>query len=216
MKFLFEGSTDTTLALVLRIIMRTSSNGNIFCVTGPLWGEITGHWWISLKKASGTKLWCFLWSTPEQMVEQTIKTLLGWGKMAYFTGAYVRHATSMSEISQRNIKHTYSRKGFVYTCTYFFRTKNCFQALLLHDISVDLPMFSVFRTVCNMLTESCSSIFTSRITNVNMEKSAVLSLFARSIYHFHASSWNGNFYGISPSWSGAHFTKIDKLYCQHG
>ena len=24
----------------------TSSNGNIFCVTAPLWGESTGHRWI--------------------------------------------------------------------------------------------------------------------------------------------------------------------------
>ena len=27
-------------------LMMTSSNGNIFCVTGPLCGEFTGHWWI--------------------------------------------------------------------------------------------------------------------------------------------------------------------------
>ena len=24
----------------------TSSNENIFCVTGPLWGETTGHQWL--------------------------------------------------------------------------------------------------------------------------------------------------------------------------
>ena len=41
-----------------------SSNGNIFCVTGPLCGEFTGHRWISLTKASDAELWCFLWSTP--------------------------------------------------------------------------------------------------------------------------------------------------------
>ena len=29
-----------------QIIMMTSSNGNIFCVTGPLCGEFTGHRWI--------------------------------------------------------------------------------------------------------------------------------------------------------------------------
>ena len=40
----------------------TSSNGNIFGVTGPLWGESTGHRWIPLTKASDTVLWCFLWS----------------------------------------------------------------------------------------------------------------------------------------------------------
>ena len=30
----------------------TSSKGNIFRVTGPLWGEFTGHRWIPLTKAS--------------------------------------------------------------------------------------------------------------------------------------------------------------------
>ena len=32
--------------------MMTSSNGNIFRVTGPLCGEFTGHRWISRTKAS--------------------------------------------------------------------------------------------------------------------------------------------------------------------
>ena len=43
-------------------IMMTSSNGNIFRVTGPLCGEFTGHRWIPLTKASDAELWCFLWS----------------------------------------------------------------------------------------------------------------------------------------------------------
>ena len=47
------------------LIMMTSSNGNIFCVTGPLCGEFTGHRWIPLTKASDAELWCFLWSAPE-------------------------------------------------------------------------------------------------------------------------------------------------------
>ena len=44
--------------------MMTSSNGNIFHVTGPLCGELTGHRWIPLTKASDAELWCFLWSAP--------------------------------------------------------------------------------------------------------------------------------------------------------
>ena len=44
--------------------MMTSSNGNIFRVTGPLWGESTGHRWIPLTKASHAEFWCFLWSEP--------------------------------------------------------------------------------------------------------------------------------------------------------
>ena len=45
--------------------MMTSSNGNIFCVTGLLCGEFTGHRWISRTKGSDAELWCFLWSAPE-------------------------------------------------------------------------------------------------------------------------------------------------------
>ena len=44
--------------------MMTSSNGNIFRVTGPLYGEFTSHRWIPLTKASDAELWCFLWSAP--------------------------------------------------------------------------------------------------------------------------------------------------------
>ena len=40
----------------------TSSNGNIFRVTGPLCGEFTGDRWIPLTKASDAELSCFLWS----------------------------------------------------------------------------------------------------------------------------------------------------------
>ena len=46
--------------------MMTSSNGNSFCVTGPLCGEFIGHRWIPHTKASDAELWCFLWSTPEK------------------------------------------------------------------------------------------------------------------------------------------------------
>ena len=56
--------------------MMTPSNGNIFRVTGPLWGESTGHQWIPLTKASDVELWCFLWSAHKQTVKQTIETPL--------------------------------------------------------------------------------------------------------------------------------------------
>ena len=49
-----------TWKLPLAINMMTSSNGNIFRVTGPLWGEYTGYQWIPLTKAN--KFWCLLWS----------------------------------------------------------------------------------------------------------------------------------------------------------
>ena len=46
-------------------LMMTSSNGNIFRVTGHLCGKFTGPRWISRTKASDAELWCFLWFTPE-------------------------------------------------------------------------------------------------------------------------------------------------------
>ena len=46
--------------------MITSPTGNISRVTGPLYGEFTGHRWVSLTKASDAELWCFLWSPSEK------------------------------------------------------------------------------------------------------------------------------------------------------
>ena len=51
------------------INMMTSSNGNIFRVTGHLCGEFTGPRWIPHTKASDAELWCFLWSASEQTIE---------------------------------------------------------------------------------------------------------------------------------------------------
>ena len=47
--------------MIIMIIddMMTSSNGNIFRVTGHLCGEFTGHQWIPLTKTSDAELWCF-------------------------------------------------------------------------------------------------------------------------------------------------------------
>ena len=54
--------------------MMTSSNRNIFRVTGLLWGEFTGNRWIPLTKASKAEIWCFRRSAPQQTFEQTVKT----------------------------------------------------------------------------------------------------------------------------------------------
>ena len=45
-------------------VMMTSSNGNIFRVTGPMWGKLAGHRWIPHTKTSDAELWCFLRSEP--------------------------------------------------------------------------------------------------------------------------------------------------------
>ena len=63
----------STLTLELRahtyalwtVYMMTSSNGNLFRVTGHLCEEFTGPRWIPRTKASDAELWCFLWSASE-------------------------------------------------------------------------------------------------------------------------------------------------------
>ena len=52
--------------------MMTSSNENIFRVTGHLCGEFPAQ------MASNAAIGCFLWSAPEQTVEQTIETPVIW------------------------------------------------------------------------------------------------------------------------------------------
>ena len=56
--------------------MMTSSNINIFRVTGPFCREFTGLRWIPRKKASNAELWYFIWSASESTIEETIVRLV--------------------------------------------------------------------------------------------------------------------------------------------
>ena len=57
--------------------MMTSSDGNIFRITGPLWSKYTGHRWIPLTKAAEL----FLWYAAQQAAEHTIETPAIWDAM---------------------------------------------------------------------------------------------------------------------------------------
>ena len=61
--------------------MMTSSNGNIFRVTGPFYGEFIGHR-CPITKGSDAELWCFPWSAPGQTVDQIIETPVIWDAIA--------------------------------------------------------------------------------------------------------------------------------------
>ena len=63
--------------------MMTSSNTNIFRVTGLCMGNPPVYRWIPLTKASDGNLWCFLWSAPEQTIEQTTETPVIWDAIAF-------------------------------------------------------------------------------------------------------------------------------------
>ena len=56
--------------------MMTSSNGNIFRVTGPLWGEFTGHRWIPRTTASDAEFWYF--SLDLRLIKRLSKHSWGW------------------------------------------------------------------------------------------------------------------------------------------
>ena len=56
--------------ITININTMTSSNGNIFRVTGPLCGEFTGHRWIPRTNASDAELWRFLWSGPDKRLDR--------------------------------------------------------------------------------------------------------------------------------------------------
>ena len=58
-------ATPVHTSFYIKPTMMTSSNGNIFRVTGHLCGEFTGLRWIPYTKASDADLWCFLWSASE-------------------------------------------------------------------------------------------------------------------------------------------------------
>ena len=63
--YLYCWHKSTKWHLWFGYVMLTSSNENIFRVTGPLCGEFTGDRWIPHTKATNAELWCFLWSVSE-------------------------------------------------------------------------------------------------------------------------------------------------------
>ena len=71
-------------------------HGNIFRVTSRR---------IPLKKASDAELWCFLWSAPEQTVEQTIETLVLRCYPAHHDVTVMMPDFSSSRGSWNDIKH---------------------------------------------------------------------------------------------------------------
>ena len=55
----------TTLLGRICGVMMTSSNGNIFSITGPLCRQSTDHRWIPLTMDSEAELWPYLWYSSE-------------------------------------------------------------------------------------------------------------------------------------------------------
>ena len=105
--------------------MMTSSNWNIFRITGPLCGEVTGE--SPLTKASDAELWCFLWSAPERTIEQAIETPVIWD-------AIVLILTSLPCDNQ-------DRTSYIHrTDTATDHTEITRRKLLHHDLAIQYPL----------------------------------------------------------------------------
>ena len=116
--FYLDGHGTLTIK---KCLMMTSSNGNIFRVTGPLWGESTDDRWITLTKAGGD-LWLYPWSVPEQTVAQ-IETLVIWNPIAFimtsqscFVSATSRCSTSTSVVMYATLDSSHEE---VICCAFF-------------------------------------------------------------------------------------------------
>ena len=87
--------------------MMTSSNGNIFRVTGHLCGEFTGLRWIPRTKASDAELWCFLWFVPDKRLS---KQSWGWWFETQ-SGSLWRHSNVILSFPKPGIKYQYLLTG---------------------------------------------------------------------------------------------------------
>ena len=91
-------------------IVMTSSNESNFRVTGPLCGEFIGDRWIPHTMASHAELWCILWSSPEQTVEQTIEIGdLRRHRACYGVTVMITNVFFRWQVSVKSLQVTWSR-----------------------------------------------------------------------------------------------------------
>ena len=97
---------------IILFIYKTSSNRNIFCVTGLLWGESNDHRWNPSQRPV-MRSWYFIWSSPEQTVKQTIEMPVIWDAIALI----MRHCNFLANVSQRWYDSTHRKPHSVQTGT---------------------------------------------------------------------------------------------------
>ena len=105
--------------LPLCCLMMTSSNGNIFRVTGHLCGEFAGHRWIPRAKASDAELWCFFYL---RLNKRLSKQWWGWWcrrHRAHYdvTEIYGRHIVSIRDNDNTD---SYTRQAITWTIADLF------------------------------------------------------------------------------------------------
>ena len=66
----FQSFVQTDMAQIVKSLFVKNKEPfiwpwNAFCITSPLWGESTHHWWFPSQRVSNTELWCSLCCQPE-------------------------------------------------------------------------------------------------------------------------------------------------------
>ena len=92
-------------------MMMMSPNGNISRVTGPLWGETTGHRWIPLIKANDAELWCFFLFASDQTVKQKIETPVIWNDIALIMTSLQCHHIVFGVVITAVVGEVHSQHG---------------------------------------------------------------------------------------------------------
>ena len=119
-------STDRLLgdAMIMIRSMMTSSNGNIFRVTGQLCGEFTGPRWIPRTKASDAELWWFIcvWTNDSVKTREA-------GDLRRFRAYYGVIVLSSSDLlyCQRNVARSRRSHSQSYLISsQWNRQRNCY------------------------------------------------------------------------------------------
>ena len=153
----------------------TSSNGNIFRVTGHLCGEFTGPQWIPHTKASDAGLGCFLWSAPELLSKQW----RGWWFETQSCSLW-RHRNESSNSKRQPTCLLYGRP---LGCLWQWRTEKCGRMLRKPDCTASshyMNQWVLWQSSAGNLTGNAADIhlrYEFEITTFYFAKKACQSTF---------------------------------------
>ena len=138
-----------------------------FRVTGPLCGKFTGHRCIPITKASDAELWCFLWSAPEQKVNNRD------------TGDLRRHCAYYDITVMMKSRWLYMAGILQYQSDWLFEKKianvvsniSCWNRKSIYDTldsvwSIECIRVAYNHKICRFIKEPQQEISTGKITKI--------------------------------------------------
>ena len=114
-------------------LMMTSSNGYIYRVTGPLWGESTGHRRIPLTRPVPRSFDVFFISAPEQTVEQTSEMPVIWDAIALIM-------RSLQCYEENPTADSPQKGSMMLICDHLINRESCYKSVGLPVIRVAITL----------------------------------------------------------------------------